>query len=60
MASAVAETTGGGSAGAMVASGWDEPRRTILVVDDSDRIREVTATMLCDAGCEVIEAATGE
>jgi len=59
MASAVAETAEGGSAGA-VTSGWDEPRRTILVVDDSDRIREVTAAMLRDAGFEVIEAATGE
>ncbi|MGH7322281.1 MAG: response regulator [Candidatus Rokuibacteriota bacterium] len=32
---------------------------TILVVDDSERIREVTCAILCAGGFEVIEAGTG-
>ena len=36
-----------------------DPKTTILVVDDSQIVREVTATMLRDAGFDVVEADSG-
>ncbi|TCP37438.1 PAS domain S-box protein [Sphingomonas sp. BK235] len=34
-------------------------RRCVLVLDDEDRVREITAEALRDSGCRVIEAADG-
>ena len=39
--------------------GGSHVNTTILVVDDSERVREVTTAMLRRAGFEVTEAATG-
>lgn len=35
------------------------PARTVLLVDDDDAVREVTAILLEDLGCRVIQASTG-
>jgi signal transduction histidine kinase/ActR/RegA family two-component response regulator len=34
-------------------------RQTIVVLDDDSAVREVTATMLCDLGYDVVEAGSG-
>ncbi|MBU4610209.1 response regulator [Achromobacter sp. GG226] len=36
------------------------PVRTVLLVDDDDAVREVTAILLEDLGCDVIQASTGQ
>jgi CheY-like chemotaxis protein len=35
------------------------PRRTVLVVDDDPLVRDMTASMLADLGCQVVSAANG-
>ncbi|MBB3346239.1 PAS domain S-box protein [Sphingomonas sp. BK069] len=40
-------------------AGGSVARRRVLVLDDEDRVREITADALRDAGCGVVEAADG-